>query len=147
MMQKLNYVVDGRYKGRMVVFSKGNLWINTGFLSLLRLDSNTVIKAETEDNSKRVITITYKDGSVSEIMLDEQLYELTARSFMSFLDPGLAAGTLQKPELPSVSEEKNDRNEAVENSHMHGTPRLAAVLLAIGFVAALFFHLAGRFQP
>ena len=141
MMQKLNYVVDGRYKGRMVVFSKGNLWINTGFLSLLRLDSNTVIKAETEDNSKRVITITYKDGSVSEIMLDEQLYELTARSFMSFLNPGLAAGTLQKPELPSVSEEKNDRNEAVENSHMH------AVLLAIGFAAALFFHLAGRFQP
>ncbi len=36
-MERRNVVIEGRYSGRTVVFSRGSLWINSGILSLVRL--------------------------------------------------------------------------------------------------------------
>jgi hypothetical protein len=147
MMQKKNFVSDGQYKGRTVVFSNGFLWINTGFFSLLRLDSAAVRNAEVTNAVERTITVTYKDGGCSKIMLDEQLYELAVQSLHLLpaeKEKGLSENR-KKSTVPSEADETGAGNEKIVTQSSHGTLRLAASLLLIGFVTALIFHLTGKF--
>lgn len=138
-MERRNVVIEGRYKGRTVVFSRGSLWINSGILSLVRLAPGTLEGARDVSAPDRVISLTFRDGTSSTLRLDEQLFRLGMFSL------GLDGKASEVSEAGNI-EERSGVDVAVKSGKgtERGTARTFLILLGTGAAAILLLRLLGK---
>ena len=148
-MQKINVVTDGDYKGHLVVFSQGCLWINTGVLGLKRMDSKALRDAKVTDAHKRVISVTFNDGARCSILMGPKLFIAALDSLAPFFTQEESIRARQAVKSTKVEGEENrgqwkKGNQKPQTQNVRRAPLPAIILAISGVVLLVLLKLLGK---
>lgn len=127
-MKKINQVLTGPYQGHMIVFTQGALWINTGLITLMRLDESVLRSAEPltppdETGEFNTLRVTYNDGTTSDLLMGPKLYAAALKSLASIVEEPED----EEPVIPSVLPYSSaDASDSAEDTLSDGEAPSAA---------------------
>lgn len=126
-MKKINQVLTGPYQGHMIVFTQGALWINTGLITLMRLDESVLRSAEPltppdETGEFNTLRVTYNDGTTSDLLMGPKLYAVALKSLASIVEEPED----EEPVIPSPSHSSADASTSAEDALSDGEAPSAA---------------------
>lgn len=120
-MKKINQVLTGPYQGHMIVFTQGALWINTGLITLMRLDESVLRSAEPltppdETGEFNTLRVTYNDGTTSDLLMGPKLYAAALKSLASIVE----VPEDEESVIPSPSYSSADASTSAEDAPTDG---------------------------